>query len=92
MSSLSVPVDPALKDPYDPNGSGITPRSAAYVPEIRSLYEQYFQSYQLSPGKPEPTNEFSFLLALELAKAMLQHYFPPSAYSIRHISLIASSE
>jgi len=86
MSPPSVPVDPALKDPYDPNGSGITPRSAASVPEIRGLYEQYFQSYQLSPGKPEPTNEFRLLLALELAKAMLEHYFPPSAYSIRAAS------
>ena len=86
MSSPLVPVDSALKDPYDPNGSSMTPRSAANVPEIRSLYKQYFQSYQLSPGQPEPTNEFRLLLALELAKAMLEHYFPPSAYSIRAVS------
>ena len=86
MSSPSVPVDPALKDPYYPNGSGMTPRSAADVPEIRRLYEQHFQSYQLSPGRPEPINECRLLLALELAKTMVEHYFPPSAYSIRAAS------
>jgi hypothetical protein len=56
------------------------------MPEIRCLYEKYFQSYQPSPGQPEPTNECRLLLALELAKAMLEHYFPPSAYSIRAAS------
>lgn len=86
MSSPSVPIGPALKDPYDPNGSGITPRSAADMPEIRCLYEKCFQSYQLSLGQPEPTNECRLLLALELAKAMLEYYFPPSAYSIRAAS------
>ena len=77
MSSPSVPVDPAPKDPYYPNSSSMTPRSAANMPEIRRLYEKRFQSYQLSPGQPEPTNECRLLLALELAKAMLEHYFPP---------------
>lgn len=76
MSLPSVPIDPALKDPYDPNGSDMTPRSAADVPEIRCLYEKYFQSYQLSPGQPEPINECRLLLALELAKAMLDTTSP----------------
>lgn len=64
----------------------MTLRFAADVPEIRCLYEQYFQLYQLSLGQPEPTNEYRLLLALELAKAVLEHCFPPSAYSTRATS------
>ena len=86
MSSPSVPIDPTLKDPYDLNGSGMTLRFAADMPEIRCLYEQYFQLYQLSPDQPEPTNECRLLLALKLAKAVLEYCFSPSAYSIRATS------
>ncbi|OCL11317.1 hypothetical protein AOQ84DRAFT_192717 [Glonium stellatum] len=85
--SSSIPVDPSLKDPYDPNDSCTSSRSAADVLIIRTLYEQYFQSYQLAPGQHTPTNESRLSLALELAKAMLEYYFPASnGYSTRTAS------